>query len=410
MRTTRASLLSIALPLFSALVAASACGDSGSNESLIDAGTSAGGSNSGGSSSGGSSTGGSLVGFGGMNDGDGGELNCGETNLAASPQQVNVLLVVDRSASMAIEPEGFGTTRWAALVAGLNAAVEAAEGSVAFGLTFFPFTGTSGEALQDACQAPAGSDVLVPIEAGTTAAPKIASALDDNAPPSAGSTPTAAALAHALEYFTSGAGADLEGQRYVLLATDGGPNCNAAGFPDGCAADQCTVNIDQVCPVTNCCSSAALGSECLDQSGAVAAVEALRDAQVRTFVVGIPGTENYEPTLNALAVAGGAARAGTPKYYAVSATGGVSGLTGVLTQITTGLITSCRLELDANPSSEFLVNVKIDGEKVLKGPDGWDIDKDTDPWTIVLLGDTCDRVGAEGAENVEITFGCPTVQ
>ena len=42
----------------------------------------------------------------------------------------------------------------------------------------------------------------------------------------AGGTPTSVALMRAYDFFTAGAGAYIAGDRYVLLATDGGPNCN----------------------------------------------------------------------------------------------------------------------------------------------------------------------------------------
>lgn len=399
------------------LVVAGACGgsDSESDESLVSAsGGSAGSSSGGNGSGGGSSSGGTLnVGIGGVDgSGDGGALNCGETKLEAAPPIVNVLLVVDRSSSMSFEPSGFGTTRWNALKAGLEAAVDAAKARVSFGIDFFPSTGSSGAATTDACQTPQGSEVLVPIEPGESAAPKIADALADNPPPESGaSTPTAAALRHALAYFTEGAGADLDGERYVLLATDGGPNCNASAFPDGCGADACTVNIDEVCPVANCCNSSALAADCLDEDGAVEAVESLLEAGVKTFVVGIPGTEAYEGTLDAMAVAGKVPNSDAPpSYYAVSEAGGVEALSATLTRITTGLITSCRLELEKNPPVEGLVNVVVDGEKIPRDADGWDFDKAASPWTVVLQGETCERVENAGAEDVIITFGCPTVQ
>ncbi len=57
---------------------------------------------------------------------------------------------------------------------------------------------------------------------------------------------------------------------------------------------------------------------CLDDDGAVAAVAALADAGIKTIVVGIPGTEEYESTLNAMADAGGLPADGDTSYYAVA--------------------------------------------------------------------------------------------
>jgi hypothetical protein len=51
---------------------------------------------------------------------------------------------------------------------------------------------------------------------------------------------------------------------------------------------------------------------------------------VPTFVIGIPGTERYADYLNAFATAGGVPNPSTlPDYYAVSAEGGVDGLTRI---------------------------------------------------------------------------------
>src|SRR6185369_9103602 len=103
----------------------------------------------------------------------------------------------------------------------------------------YPYSGKSGAMLSNSCEMPTGAAVVVPVQAGTKAAPLILAALDANPPE--GGTPTAAALARALAYYTTGAGKTLKGEKYVLLATDGGPNCNADLT---CAAATCTVNLD----------------------------------------------------------------------------------------------------------------------------------------------------------------------
>jgi hypothetical protein len=351
----------------------------------------------------------------GASSGMGGEGGgCGQTDLAAQPPPVSILLVVDKSSSMTGTPSGFSEDKWTALGAALGEALDAADDGVAFGLDFYPF-GDDRDPMApvEMCDMPSSADILVPIGPGASTVPSITDALSDYQP--AGGTPTAAALARALEYFTNGDGASIEGERYVLLATDGGPNCN----PDlECDIDACTLNMDGLnCGGQNCCD-AMLDPQgpasCLDEDEAVAEVAALADAGVKTFVVGIPGTAAYGDTLDAMAVAGQRENPNAPpSYYRVDATGGTAGLAEVLTSITRGVIKSCRLQLTSTPEDpdyEGLLNVEIDGENVPQmGDDGWEVDRSTSPPTIVLKGATCEAMETRGAEQVTITYGCPTV-
>jgi hypothetical protein len=82
-----------------------------------------------------------------------------------------------------------------------------------------------------------------------------------------------------------------------------------------------------------------------------------------------------------------------------------------LSTITQALIQTCVLELDERPPNPNRLNVIVDGETVQQlGDDGWDLDLTSDPPTVTLKGATCETVETEGAQSVEIVFGCPTVQ
>ena len=370
---------------------------------------------------------GSAQGSGGFRSGSGGGLDlgsldseaagaggvdeavCGGTTLAATPKVVNVLLVVDKSSSMTATPTGFGDSKWNGLRSALNDALDATSGKVAFGLDFFPSSGDASVPLPNRCAVPASADPAVAVAADASTVTAIKKALTDNSP--AGSTPTAAALGRALAYFTKGAGAALKGEHYVLLATDGGPNCDAAL---SCEAASCTVNMDGLCPSsTNCCDPKVDPDgpgKCLDDGSTLAMVSQLAKANIKTFVVGIPGTEAYGSTLAAIATAGGEPNpSAPPAYFAVSAAGGVKALSQVLTNITTGLITSCELTLSTEPPDLEKINVVIDGQTLLEGdPNGWSLDQTSTPPTIVLKGATCASVTKSGAEKLSVTFGCPT--
>jgi hypothetical protein len=333
------------------------------------------------------------------------EDNCGTSPFEATQRQVNVLLVIDKSGSMADTPEGFSDDKWTATKAALRTALDRSKSVLAFGLELFP--------VPRECEMPEGSEMDVTVHAGSTSVPKIMDRLNKVLP--GGGTPTARALERALEYFTAGEGAALEGDRYVLLATDGGPNCNQVS---DCEVDECTVNLDGQCPeqVTNCCDPAEAGEGsqvgCLDEAGTLEEIEALAAAGIPTFVVGIPGSEEYAASLDRMAEAGGAVNPGAPpSYFAVSASGGVGALAEVLTSITTKLITTCRFQLESDPPELERLNVEVDGETVPQaGADGWEIDISTSPPTIEVKGATCETIQIEGAEKVRVVYGCPTIE
>lgn len=336
---------------------------------------------------------------------------CGVTSVEASFSASNVLLVIDKSSSMDDQPPGFELKKWQALKAALEPALKAAQNEMSFGLLLYPF-GEQAEipldCFEGCCEVPQYSAAIqVPIEPGTGSASRVMGALDATAP--GGGTPTAAALAAALSYFTIGAGKDLQGQRFVLLATDGGPNCGSSDTK--CAADHCTPNLDGACPAEqgNCCVGE--GAYCLDDAAVVQQLEALADAGVPTFVVGIPGTESYADYLNGFATAGGVPNpSGGSDYYAVAAEGGVESLTRTFFDITTHLVRSCEVDLGATAPDKRLVNVAVDcGLVPFEDGAGWDITADS-PSTLVLAGDACERIQREGARRIDVVYGCTTVK
>ena len=336
---------------------------------------------------------------------------CGVTSIEATFSAANVLLVIDKSSSMDDQPEGFQLKKWDALKAALAPALEAVEGELSFGLLLYPFNEQAEiplDCFEGCCQVPQGPKAIqVSIEPGIGSLSKVMDALDTAAP--GGGTPTAAALDAALTYFTSGAGKDLNGDRFVLLATDGGPNCGDSSTT--CAADHCTPNLDGLCPAAqgNCCRGE--GSYCLDDAAVGQKIRALADASVRTFVIGIPGTESYAEYLDAFATAGGVPNPKKhPAYYAVSAEGGVDGLTRTFRDITTHLVRSCEVDLGSVAPDRQLVNVAVDCDIVPSADGvGWAI-TDQAPTTLVLAGDTCSRVKREGARRIDVVYGCPTVK
>jgi hypothetical protein len=224
-----------------------------------------------------------------------------------------------------------------------------------------------------------------------------------NLPPSGG-TPTAATLLE-LEPTIEG----LAGKKtYVVLMTDGAPNCN---LELRCGVDACIPNIEhQAVSGMNCddnfnCCSPKLGAgDCVDADDTEAAVAAYERAGVDTYVVGMPGSEAYASLLGRLALAGNTARPGNTPYYAVSDT---AQLSDALRGIGAHVAISCDLSLSEAPDNPELVNVYFD-DQVVPGNDndGW---RYTGEKSIRFLGDACTRLGSGDVLTVQVLSGCPTV-
>jgi hypothetical protein len=339
--------------------------------------------------------------------------SCGGTTITATARDASALLVLDKSGSMLQKPPGYATKKWPAMKTALAASLDKVKKRMSFGLELYPFdpvTPIASPCSGNCCAVATGPLAInVPIEAGETGVPKILAAIDAVEP--GGATPTAEAMKRALEYFTTGAGKDLKGDKFVILATDGGPNCNSALT---CDIDHCTTNLDGNCAAGNCCDPATGGSkiDCVDDASVVAQITALATAGVKTFVIGIPGSEAYNTFLDQFAEAGKmTSPTPPPKYFAVNAAGGVAGLEAVFDLITGSLITTCRLQLESDPADINKLNVIVDGKIIPQdGPDGWSLDTSTSPPSIVLRGATCATMETKGAKVVEIQYGCPTIK
>jgi len=349
--------------------------------------------------------------------------DCGFETQQAETLEVNVLLVMDKSGSMNETPDGYNQTKWDALHTALGAALGEVRGVVNFGLQFFPVTNNPNvpiptdcaEPTDRCCEMPAEStEITVPIGRGVDTVPEILRSL--NEADATGGTPTAVALSHAYDYFTSGAGAALGGTRIVLLATDGAPNCNS---DISCSIDTCTLNLEdsQGCPTpeaggSNCCTSRP--EACLDADGTLSQIQRLAGQGIQTIVVGIPGSELYQGNLQDFAAAGGFTKPdGDDGYYEVTAAGGVDELTQTFEEITTSLVTECEIPITQEIPNLNLVNVAVDCEVIPKGDEAgtenrWFFDNEVAPTRIIINGPICDEIQTEGVRRIDTVFGCPT--
>ena len=385
-------------------------------------------------------TGSGLGGTGGTSTGVGGEApglfdcqnaytnleSCGTSANQGRQIPVDILLVVDKSGSMNLQPQGYADRKWPSMRAALGAALTRLADFASFGLELFPrrdVTIDCQSVSQEHC-CEMGTQVDVPIGPGSQTVPQILTALDPPTGPG-GRTPTAAALSLARQYF-AGRPTGIEGsaaQAFVILATDGGPNCGSA---TSCTYDQCTVNLDGdkvdfpyycgvIAPNTsNCCGEIANSSplDCLDVQATLNEVDALLAMGIQTVVVGIPGSEPYADALNQFAIHGGHPQVGAAtSYYQVEANN-PDDLTAVFVDIASDLIQTCDIYLEEPPTSLTEVNVAVDCEaqpQTVNGEVQWVLDASQDPAVLRLQGALCQRALNEGIGSVEIVFGCQTI-
>jgi hypothetical protein len=323
---------------------------------------------------------------------EGGVCDCVDQPLLGTPP--TLYFVLDRSGSMNDD------NKWLAVREALFGVVVSLGPRARFGAAVFPDPSS-----QDVCAA--GIEVFAPMQgdspAGTEGPVEAAFFSRFSSIPAAGGTPTSATLEALYARLTS-----LPGVVYVILATDGGPNCNAAAQ---CDAGQCTVNIEAAyadCPVggpPNCCSATSGGSalDCLDSDPTTQSVLSIADAGIPVYVMGMPGSAPYASLLDRLAQAGGTARPSEPLYYAVgSADQGA--LQQALSAIAASVTGTCTLNLN-NPPNPALVNVFFDEQPLNQaGPDGWTLDGGV----VTILGASCQQILAGSILDVRVVVGCPT--
>jgi hypothetical protein len=333
---------------------------------------------------------------------------CGQTFLREVDDPPNLYFVVDRSASMGAPFEGSSLSKYYTARASIVGLLRNIGHRVRYGAATFPaqiapdtctpgqqiFPTVRGDPVACAAQGTAGPVLL-----------DLSMRLAGIAPD--GSTPTAATLEALRPTLT-----ELEGTTSVVLVTDGAPNCN---FDALCDVDECTLNIEMVsydgrlCDASyNCCDPTNTGSNargyCADIDASEAAIDALADEGIQTYVIGMPGAEQYGTLLDRLAAAGGTARGAETDYYAV---GDAEELETVLHDIGTGIAISCSIELEEAPENPARVNVYFDGEIVpADDADGWAWDGEQH---IEVHGAACDRLRSGEILEARVVFGCDTV-
>ena len=340
--------------------------------------TGAGGSNA--TGTGGNNGVGASSGFGassgiGLSSGAGGDVgvggsSCGQTNVQVMPEPPDVLIVQDKSLSMDQDANEQncntpGCSKWSQVSAAIDTVVQTTDSTVNWGLIFFGTNSTCGVT----------STPVVPV--GTMTSQKVQAAFAANQPSSY--TPTASAVDAAVTYMKTLTDTN---PKYLLLATDGIPNC-------GMGSRNMTAD---------------------DSPAAEAAVGNAKAAGFPTFVVGIATSYDQMAidTLNAMATNGGYPQSGAAtQYYDVTDT---TSLEAALNKIV-GMVASCTIPLTNVPPN--LSNVAVSANdssgkpvKIEQDPaNGWSYTSSSMN-AIQLNGTACSNLQSGAYSNFQFLYAC----
>jgi len=347
------------------------------------------------------------------------------TTLEVTPFKPNLLLLVDKSGSMDLPldqtnlacftapggevcgqvktyPCAVATcpTRWSTLTSTLDQFLQDSYSAARYGLTFFPappdddVDNQCDPTLSVAAPIPPGTDDSDSSLQGLANAARAALGGVQSANPmgptgTGGGTPTG----DSLKYFNSHPEAVVDPDRdaYVVLLTDGLPNCNAGlASSVGTPACVCTLQSDQ-----DCIDARPQGIGCLDNQATVDVITELRSSkQITTVVLGFgadTAVAGARDTLQAMAIAGGFPARTCPnqkdpcgptnpcdlgtglcskQYYEAT---DADSLRAALDAIYSGVgAKACVVPLPETPSDVELISVVVNGTPVLHGPDTWE--------------------------------------
>lgn len=255
------------------------------------------------------------------------------------------------------------------------------------GMTFFPGgPGSCDAPTQVTIEMSSSNDVDAELKAKAT---EINTAISKLV--AGGGTPTGMSLRMLGSY---GPLKDANREDFILLLTDGLPNCNSQNV-NTCAVPACNctlANADCGSPGTPMPPACVLG--CLDKTASLAEINTLRGLGIRTIVVGFgadTAAGSAADTLNAMAAAGGFARAcpngtnaecGTGNtcdtntklcqrkfYQAANGTELAKALDDISKSITSG--DPCDYVLDSTPSDPRFLSVIINGVSTPQGSNTW---------------------------------------
>ena len=297
------------------------------------------------------------------------DANCGNSASTMTQLPADLLLVLDRSGTMTNNiaddnlcdtSTGLCAQRWATMIQAMQVVLAGSPASIQWGLKFFSTPGlTDGLGT-----VPAGCVVLPEMEVpiGTDNSATIVGKISSTTPNY--NTPTRAAI----ETAVANLAALNDGRtKYILLATDGQPNCKAGG-------EYATTP---------------------DLEAALAAIAAAKAAGIAVYVIGVgPSAGNLDEM---------AQQGGTGSFFpALSPQSLLAALNAIV-----GTIASCVYTMSSTPPDPNNLGVYLDKRLVEpSAADGWVLSSSN---SVTFTGPTCERIKAGAYKDVQVLFGCPGV-
>jgi Mg-chelatase subunit ChlD len=299
------------------------------------------------------------------------EINCGLQTFDLVRKPADVLLVLDRSASMKDPPSGAtaSTTKWDLTVPAITEVIAGTSTALSWGMKSFP-EGEGAECVAGSVT-PKIDVPIAPANATAVNAAVNATLADGNG------TPTGDAIKQAVAYLKM---LPNDHARYILLATDGEPSCPKP------------TDTARMYAVQSITEAAAAG--------------------FHTFVVGVATTKATATTvLNQMAIAGLEPRgdlnpAATRFFLANTKEELVTSL-----KVITGQIPNCLFPLATTPPVPENIAVKVSGTKAPRDPshtDGWDY-TGPDFSAVAVYGSWCQMIQTSAADMVQIVYGCKDI-
>lgn len=330
------------------------------------------------------------------------DKECAQRQVPIQALPPDIMIVMDRSISMSDDVSGQiceggveggdancgEESKWYKTIVALKDVVEATQKTVNWGMYWLG---------NESTQCGVSTTPVVPITPGDSYTP-IQEALDGVQFNGQFGTPTAGAINASVKYMSK---LTDENPKYLLVATDGEPNC-AAGTTGG-----------GVGGIGGIGAGAGATMYTVDTAGATAAVANAANADIPTFVIGIATTSTPTATeaLNAMAVAGGnPQKDAETQYYAVSDT---ETLKAVLNEII-GMTTSCTISLENAPKGEWKIAISAQDangdtvEVVNDATDGWVYTDESTKKSIELNGAACANLKKGTYSNLQFVYTCPT--
>jgi hypothetical protein len=358
-----------------------------------------------------------------------GQAGCIDQSFQSQKLPPSLLFVLDRSGSMMCNPPEAGQssadcdakaqtlffdkpTKWAITIAALEKMLgNLMDSGASAGLTFF--------SNNDVCGVNSKPDVaLAHVDAAQV--DRITTALAATNP--SGGTPIVGSTILAYEHLYEEAGLDANGgcaqppcgapgNRFVVLITDGSDSCPAEPLPGACGGGSCTDYL-------------------LDHSSK----DAL-SVNIRTFVIGVPGSEPARGFLSELARNGGTPKTasctgdrsspnGNCHFDMSTSTDLASDLSSALQSIS-GTALSCEFPVPQVPDRVPSMNVNVqyrasgtgepiclmyDDKPCVGGANGWQFAKTAagtdDLSKVIVCGAACDTIKSDPKVRVDVVLGC----